>query len=141
MSHLSEAQQAQFAAMRKALDGFVMKIADSPAEVNDNMAAIRTWHPGSFVRGDVRMYADIPRFCKQTHDSTANPGWTPEAEPALWGHYHGTTPETARPFEADAANMYRAGEYMIWTDGTVKRCREDTAYSPDEYAAAWEDAT
>jgi hypothetical protein len=140
MSYLSDAQRAQFAAMRKALDGFVAKIVDSPAEVNDNMAAIRLWHPGPYERGDVRMFAGIPRYCKQTHDSTANPGWTPAAEPALWGHYHGTTPETARPFEADAANMYRAGEYMIWTDGAIKRCIEDTIYSPAAYPRAWEDA-
>ena len=29
---------------------------------------------------------------------------------------------------------------MIWTDGTVKKCIQDTNYSPAEYAQAWEDA-
>lgn len=26
--------------------------------------------------------------------------------------------------------MYKAGEYMIWTDGAVKHCLEDTNFSP-----------
>jgi hypothetical protein len=34
--------------------------------------------------------------------------------------------------------MYLVGECMIWTDGTVKRAKRDTAYSPDEYAPDWE---
>lgn len=28
---------------------------------------------------------------------------------------------------------------MIWTDGTVKKCIQDTNFSPDEYPGAWED--
>lgn len=30
------------------------------------------------------------------------------------------------------------GEYMVWTDGTIKKCLRDTVYSPEEYAADWE---
>ena len=29
---------------------------------------------------------------------------------------------------------------MIWTDGTVKKCAQDTNFSPEEYPKAWEDA-
>ena len=29
---------------------------------------------------------------------------------------------------------------MIWTDGTVKKCIQDTNFSPEEYSQAWEDA-
>lgn len=29
---------------------------------------------------------------------------------------------------------------MIWTDGTVKKCIQDTNFSPEEYPADWEDA-
>lgn len=39
-----------------------------------------------------------------------------------------------------AHDMYKVGEYMIWTDGTVKKCVQDTDFSPDEYPDAWEDA-
>ena len=35
-------------------------------------------------------------------------------------------------------DMYKAGEYMIWTGGTVKKCVQDTNFSPDEYPGAWE---
>ena len=34
--------------------------------------------------------------------------------------------------------MYRAGEYMVWTDGTIYRCKADTNFSPVDYAQAWE---
>ena len=29
---------------------------------------------------------------------------------------------------------------MIWTDGTVKKCVQDTNFSSDEYPQDWEDA-
>lgn len=145
---MTEAQRAQFFAMRKALDGFVAKIAESPAEINENLAAIRIWKPGKFSAGDantapdVRMHEDIPYKCFQSHDSTANPAWKPKNTPALWIQYHGTTPETARPYIAPtgAHDMYKTGEYMIWTDGSVKHATQDTPYGPDVWPDAWEDA-
>jgi len=137
---MTQAQREQFAAVRRALDGYVAKIADSPAEINDNPAALRTWKPGAYAAGDVRSHAGIPYKCVQPHDSTANPGWTPDTAPALWMQYHGTTVATARPWVAPtgAHDMYKAGEYMIWTDGMVYRCVSDTAYSPADYPATWE---
>ncbi|MBR3795792.1 MAG: hypothetical protein IKK34_07160 [Clostridia bacterium] len=137
---LTAEQQKQFFAMRKALDGFVAKIVDSPAEINENPAAIRIWKPGVFALNDVRQHRGVPYKCVQAHDSTANPGWTPDAVPALWMQYHGTTIETARPWVAPtgAHDMYKAGEFMIWTDGAVYRCVEDTTFTPWAYPAAWE---
>lgn len=35
-------------------------------------------------------------------------------------------------------DIHNAEEYMIWTDGTIQRCKSDTNYSPDEYPDAWE---
>ena len=37
-----------------------------------------------------------------------------------------------------AHDMYRTGEYMIWTDGTTQHCTRDTAYGPDGDPTAWE---
>ena len=37
------------------------------------------------------------------------------------------------------AGNRRAGEYMVWTDGSIKRATQDTAYSPADYPPAWED--
>lgn len=140
---LTEGQRKQFFEIRKALDGFVTKIVDSPAEINENPAAIRLWKPGKYAIGDVRSYDGVPYKCVQAHDSTENPTWTPDTVPALWMQYHGTTPETARPWIAPAGahDMYKAGEYMIWTDGLTYRCLMDTVYSPTAYAQAWEQVT
>lgn len=125
--------------IRAALDSFVSKIADVPAEINTHMVAIRPWKPGAYATGDVRMYESNPYKCVQGHDSTANPGWTPDTTPALWAQYHGTTPETARPWVAPtgAHDMYKQGEYMIWTDGALYHCEDDTVFSPGDYAQAW----
>ena len=138
---ISERQRAELLAMRKALDGLVGKIVETPAEVNEYQAAVREWQPGAFAVGDVRQRLGVPYKCVQAHDSTANPGWTPEATPALWMQYHGTTPESARPWIAPtgAHDMYKAGEYMIWTDGKTYKSKMDTAYSPADYPQAWED--
>lgn len=136
-------QRAQFFAIRRALDGFVSRIADSPAEINDNPAALRVWKPGAYAVGDVRSYMGIPYRCVQAHDSMNNPDWKPDTTPALWMQYHGTTEETARAWvePTGAHDMYRAGEYMIWTDGAAYWCVRDTAYSPVDDPAAWEAVT
>ena len=46
----------------------------------------------------------------------------------------------ARPFVAvqGAHDMYKIGEYAVYGD-VLYRCISDTAYSPEEYAAAWEE--
>ena len=36
-----------------------------------------------------------------------------------------------------AHDMYKQGEYMIWTDGAVYCCKSDTIFSPGDYAQAW----
>lgn len=140
MSYLTNEQRAALFEMRSAMDGFVAGVVEVPAEINNHMSAIRLWHEGAYTSGDVRMYEGNPYRCVQAHDSTGNPGWNPAAAPALWMQYHGTSAETARPWIAPAGahDMYRAGEYMIWTDGAVYRCLADTAYNPDAYPQAWE---
>ena len=135
---MTEAQRKEFFEIRKCLDGLVVKIAEAPAEVNANMTAIRIWTPAPYAVGDVRMYEGNPYKCVQPHDSTTNPDWTP-AVASLWMQYHGTTRETARPYIAPtgAHDMYKAGEWMIWTDGLAYPCIIDTTYSPNDYRAAW----
>lgn len=136
---MTEAQRKEFFAMRKALDGFVAKIVDSPAEINENPAAIRPWKPAKYAVGDVRAHTGIPYKCISAHDSTQNPTWTPDTVPALWMQYHGTSKATARPFiqPLGSEDRYRAGEWMIWTDGLAYPCVIDTTYTPDVYPDAW----
>ena len=47
-------------------------------------------------------------------------------------------PETGTPKECMTA--YDGTVQQDWTDGTVKKCVQDTNFSPEEYAQAWEDA-
>ena len=136
---MTEAQRKELLAIRAALDGLVGKIVETPAEVNEYQAAVREWKPGAFAVGDVRQRLGTPYKCVQAHDSTVNTGWTPETTPALWMQYHGTAPERARPWitPTGAHDMYKAGEYMIWTDGKTYKAKMDTAYSPADYSQAW----
>lgn len=126
-------------AYRKALDDYIADIKDAPQKINEHTEIIRPWTPAVYKAGDVRSENGIPYKCAQGHDSTDNPNWTPSLEPALWFQYHGTTPETARPFVAPtgAHDMYQADEYMIWTDGKIYKCITDTAYTPEQYEQAW----
>ena len=142
---MTEQQRAEFFAYAKLRDSFVEKVVDNPVEINENMLALRPWAPGKFKAetadeaADVRMYEGIPYKCVQAHDSTANPQWTPDTQPALWMQYHGTSKATARPWvmPTGAHDVYRAGEWMIWTDGLAYPCLEDTVYSPKDYPQAW----
>ena len=137
---MSKEQKARLTAYRAAMDAAVESVREDAAALNKVAVMARPWAPGAYAVGDERVYGGVPYRCVQAHDSSANPGWTPDATPALWMQYHGTTPETARPWVAPAGahDIYRAGEYMIWTDGQMYKCLQDTNFSPAEYAQAWE---
>ena len=139
MSRLTVEQKNTFQQIRKALDGYIPKIAESASEINDNLVIIRQWKAGNYAIGDVRMYEGIPYKCVQAHDSTDNDAWNPTVA-SLWMQYHGTSVETARPWLAPTGShdMYKAGEYMIYTDGLMYKCLVDTVYAPADYASAWE---
>lgn len=132
-------KRSEAIAIRNALDSLITKITDIPAEINENIFIIRAWKPDTYSIGDVRVYENIPYKCVQAHDSTNNPDWTPDILSSLWMQYHGTTPETARPWitPLGAHDIYKVGEYVIWTDGEVYQCLMDTNYSPADYAQAW----
>lgn len=137
--YLSEAKRAEFSAYAKMRDSFVEKAVDNPAVINEFVLALRPWAPGPAAAGDVRAHANIPYKCVQAHDSTANPQWTPDTQPALWMQYHGTSKATARPWvmPTGAHDTYRAGEWMIWADGLAYPCLQDTVFSPADYPQAW----
>ena len=137
---LSNGQKAKLRAMRAAMDGGVaLAAAQGAAKINAVAALVRPWKPGAYAVGDVRAEDGVPYKCVQAHDSAANPDWKPSATPALWMQYHGTSRETARAWVAPAGahDMYKQGEWMIYTDGNIYECLSDTAYSPTEYAQAW----
>lgn len=140
--HEASHAQAETAQVRAAAADIVPLMADSAALINAALPLLADWQPAAYQAGDVRQYQGAPYKCVQAHDATGNPDWTPDAVPALWMQYHGTSRETARPWVAPtgAHDMYHAGEWMIWTDGAVYECLSDTAYTPEQYGQAWREA-
>lgn len=125
--------------IRTALDKHAINISSDTKEINEYAEILRKWTPGNYVVGDVRVYDGIPYKCIQAHDSTGNETWNPSVA-SLWMQYHGTSIESARPWVAPtgAHDMYLAGEYMIWTDGSTYKCLSNTNFSPADYPSAWE---
>ena len=82
-----------------------------------------------------------PYECMTAYDGTVQQDWTIDNR-TLWKPWHSRKKEYALPYEAPtgAHDMYKAGEYMIWSDGKVKKCNQNTNFSPEEYPADWEDA-
>ena len=120
------------------------KDADDKTMAISCRGLFRTWERGVFVAGDIRVDPDngYPYECITSHDSVTNTGedWTIKNR-ALWKPWHSRNAEYALPYEqpTGAHDIYRAGEYAIWKDGTVQRCKEDTNFSPEEYPQAWEE--
>ena len=122
-------------------------LAEKLAETEDKtlaiacMAFFAPWTPGAYAVGDIRTNpaTGYPRACIQAHDSRVNADWTITTA-TLWKPYHSRKKEYALPWEAPTGvhDMYRAGEYMIWTDYHIYKCLSDTNYGPADFAAAWE---
>lgn len=94
--------------------------------------------------GDVVRHPDTgyPYECMTSYNGAVQQDWTIDNR-TLWKPWHSRDPEYALPWVAPtgAHDMYRAGEYMIWTDGKVYECKQDTNFSPEEYPQAWENVS
>lgn len=103
------------------------------------------WTAGKYEVGDIRNAGGQTWECFQAHDNATYPDIKPGSDAwfTFWRPLHGKSPETARPFvPVHGAHdmyraMYRAGEYAIY-EGALYKCVQDTAYSPADYAPAWE---
>ena len=99
------------------------------------------WAPGAYSVGDIRTNPETgcPAECILAHDSTVNTDWTITTA-TLWKPYHSRKKAYALPWQhsAGAHDIYKTGEFMIWTDCRIYRCKSDTQFSPAEYSAAWE---
>lgn len=124
-----------------------MLLAEKLADSEDKtlaiacMAFFEPWKPGVYAVGDVRTdpATGYPKECILAHDSTVNTDWTINTA-TLWKPYHSRKKEYALPWETPtgAHDIYKTGEYMIWTDQSIYRCTADTNFSPVDYPAAWE---
>lgn len=101
-------------------------------------ALFRPWEPGTYKTGDIRTSNGVPYECILDHDSTVNTDWTIDTR-TLWKPYHSRQKAWALPFiqPTGAHDMYKAGEYMVWTDGKTYLANQDTSYSPEDYPQAW----
>ena len=105
------------------------------------------WSAGAHTVGQIYNADGQTWECYQAYDNATHPDIVPGA--AAWFTFnrplHGRSAETARPWVSPTHSMdiYQNGEYMIWADGTIKRCiaANGTNFSPDEYPAGWETHT
>lgn len=101
------------------------------------------WTAGKYETGDIRNAGGQTWECFQAHDNATYPDIKPGSAAwfTFWRPLHGKSPETARPFVPvqGAHDMYRAGEYAVY-EGALYKCMQDTAYSPEDYPQAWENA-
>ena len=102
------------------------------------------WTTGKYEAGDIRNSGGQTWECFQAHDCAVYPDIKPGSAAwfTFWRPLHGKSPETARPFVPvqGAHDMYKIGEYAVFEDALYK-CVQDTAYSPADYAPAWEIVT
>lgn len=124
------------------------QLADNPPAEDDQKIRASglydDWSAGSYSVGDIRNAGGQTWECYQAHDGAVYPDIQPgnAAWYTFWRPLHGKTRETAREFVPvqGAHDMYRAGEYMIYTDGKTYECLSDTNFSPEDYPAAWKEA-
>lgn len=136
------ATQAQMDAAVRLASRSVMTMSLTADETISVAPLYPEWSEGAYSVGDIRTVEEIPWKCRKDHDTDTYPDITPEgtAWRTFWIPFHGTTAETALPWVAPtmAEDQYKQGEMMVWTDGLIYRAKMDTAYSPEEYADAWE---
>lgn len=105
------------------------------------MTLFDVWTQDNYKVGDIRTDPDngYPYECITEHDSISNPEWTIKNR-TLWKPWHSKSIEYALPYEAPtgAHDIYKTGEFMIFTDGKVYKALQDTNFSPTDYAVAWE---
>ena len=131
-----------------ALTSAVYSAKQNAMSIEDDDSRIKAsgifpeWKTGSHVVGEVYNAIGQTWECFQAYDNAVYPDITPGN--SAWYTFnrplHGKSPETAKPFvqPMGAHDMYKVGEYMVWTDGITYKCLTDTNFSPKEYPKAWE---
>lgn len=136
------ATQAQMDASVKLASMSVTAMSLTPDETITVAALYPDWTDGTYEVGDIRLALGQPWKCRQAHDTETYPDITPDGSAwrTFWVPFHGTTPETALSWVEPtmAEDMYKSGEYMVWTDGQTYKCVSDTNFSPEDYSEAWE---
>ncbi len=131
-------------AARKAMDHFLPQAAENAFLAQEYAPIMRAWEsgtmekPATYALGDLRTENGVPYKCTQPHTHHGEPNWNPASGSALWRRFHGTSPETAWEFIADAANPYMTGEFCV-ENGAVYRCKDDNiVHAPSVLPGSWE---
>lgn len=132
-----QSTQRTFSSMKPLMQ--TLMINQPAAVVLPLMPFMEEWREGKWTAGVSLLYLGLPYKVLQTHNSQGNPGWNPLLAVSLFAPWHGISLETAQPWKKPigAHDMYKADEYMVFTDGRTYCCLQDTAYSPAEYPQAW----
>lgn len=101
------------------------------------------WAEGKHTKGDIYNAEGQTWECYSDYDNAVYPDIKPGE--AAWFTFnrplHGKTRETARPWVAPTHSMdiYKLGEWMVWTDGTLWECiaENGTNFSPEEAPTLW----
>lgn len=111
------------------------------ALINTDAAAFPVWNPAAdYDRGDVTIdpVDSVPYWAVHTQGKTSGQVHQPSKSSTMWMHCHGTTPETARPFVAEAPNPYHTGHYCTENDKTYRCKQNNIVYAPSVLPGAWE---
>lgn len=141
MSDIYKALASAIYVSRQTLAGKTIETDDQKLRAS---GLYEDWTPGNHTKGEIYNAFGQTWECYQDYDNAVYPDITPGE--TAWYTFnrplHGKTRETARPWvkPTHAEDIYRYGEWMIWTDGTYRKCiaENGTSYSPEEYPAAWE---
>ena len=115
----------------------------SGTEIIDQELFVPEWKPANYqtVGAPVRYGGQVYKVL-QAHDSTSNPDWTPDTQPALWSICHTTDAAKAKPWAEPqgTSGMYQLGECYIADDGTIYRqiYDGDNVYNAEALPDRWE---
>lgn len=145
---MTEAQRAKLFEIRRLLDELAEGIqpADeaafsaAAATINDRLAALRAWRADAdYKRGALISDPDTGSAYWAMHDNGATSGQVckPSDSPTIWARCHGTSPETAWAFAAEAYNPYMYKHYCT-EGGRIYKCLQDNiVYPPSVLPGAW----
>ena len=102
------------------------------------------WAEGNHTKGETYNVMGQTWECYQDYDNGEHPDIVPGS--SAWYTFnrplHGKSRETARDWvrPSHAEDIYRYGEWMIFTDGLYYECvaANGTNFSPEEYPGGWE---
>ena len=115
----------------------------SGTEIIDQEIFVPEWKPANYqtVGASVHYEGQVYKVL-QVHDSTSNPDWTPDTQPALWSVCHTTDPAKAKPWlePQGTSGMYQLDECYRADDGTIYRqiYDGDNVYNAEAMPDRWQ---